>query len=124
MDDGEILIVNLAKGRLGADVANILGGMIVSTIALAAYSRQEQPEGVRRPFFLYIDEFHSFTTSAFADMLSELRKYKLGLVLAHQHTSQIDNDIFEAILGNVGTLMVFSSGQRRTQGVLGQAVRS
>lgn len=110
MDDGDILIVNLAKGQLGVDIANILGGMIVSTIALAAYSRQALAEEERRPFFLYIDEFHAFTTAAFSDMLSELRKYKLGLALAHQHTSQIDNDIFEAILGNVGTLMAFRVG--------------
>ncbi|MBB4302829.1 type IV secretory pathway TraG/TraD family ATPase VirD4 [Rhodobium orientis] len=110
MDEGQTLIVDLAKGQLGADVANILGGMIVSTIALAAYSRQELAERDRRPFFLYIDEFHSFTTAAFADMLSELRKYRLGLILAHQHTSQIDKDTFEAILGNVGTLMAFRVG--------------
>lgn len=110
MDEGKTLIVNLAKGRLGADVANILGGMVVSTMALAAYSRQNIPEDERKPYVLYIDEFHSFTTSAFADMLSELRKYRLGLVLAHQHTSQIDNDVFEAIIGNVGTLMAFRVG--------------
>jgi type IV secretory pathway TraG/TraD family ATPase VirD4 len=110
MDEGKTLVFNLAKGRLGADVANILGGMIVSTLALAAYSRQNIPENERKPYFLYIDEFHSFTTSAFADMLSELRKYKLGLILAHQHTSQIDNDVFEAIIGNVGTLMAFRIG--------------
>ncbi len=110
MDEGKTLIVNLSKGRLGADVANILGGMIVSTLALAAYSRQNIPEEERRPYFLFIDEFHSFTTSAFADMLSELRKYRLGLVLAHQHTTQIDNDVLEAIIGNVGTLMAFRVG--------------
>ncbi len=110
MDEGQTLIVNLAKGRLGADVANILGGMIVSTLALAAYSRQNLSENDRRPYFLYIDEFHSFTTSAFAGMLSELRKYGLALILAQQHTSQIDNTVLEAILGNVGSLMVFRVG--------------
>lgn len=110
IDEGKPLIINLAKGKLGADVANILGGLIVSTLALAAYSRQDQPEHERRPYFLYIDEFHSFITAAFADMLSELRKYKLGLVLAHQHTSQIDNNVMDAVLGNVGTLMSFRVG--------------
>ena len=64
----------------------------------------------RRPFFLYIDEFHAFTTEAFADMLSELRKYALGLVLAHQHTSQLGHDVLDAILGNVGTWMSFRLG--------------
>lgn len=110
MDEGQFLIVNLAKGRLGADVSNILGGMIISSLTNAAYSRQDLPETVRRPFFLYADEFHSFTTSAFAGMLSELRKYGLGLILAHQHTYQLDRSILEAILGNVGTLIGFRLG--------------
>ncbi len=110
MDQGKVLVVNLAKGRLGADVANILGGLIVSSVSLAAYSRQNQPEAERRPFYLYIDEFHSFTTTAFADMLSELRKYRLGLVLSHQYTSQLDKGVLDAILGNVGTLMAFRVG--------------
>ncbi|MEO9614412.1 MAG: type IV secretion system DNA-binding domain-containing protein [Nitratireductor sp.] len=110
MDQGRTLVVNLAKGRLGADVANILGGLIASSLGLAAYSRQSQPIKKRKPYFLYIDEFHSFTTTAFADMLSELRKYRLGLVLSHQHTSQLDSGVLDAILGNVGTLMVFRVG--------------
>lgn len=75
-----------------------------------ACSRQDQPENERKPFSLYIDEFHSFTTTALADMLSELRKYRLGLVLAHQHTTQLDPKVLEAILGNVGTLMAFPLG--------------
>jgi len=110
MDEGRVLVVNLAKGQLGADVANTLGGLIVSSFALAAYSRQSQPESARRPYFLYVDEFHSFTTSAFTDMLSELRKYRLGLVLSHQYTSQVDKAVLDAILGNVGTLIVFRVG--------------
>lgn len=110
MDDGQVLIINLSKGRLGADIANVLGGLIVASLANAAYSRENIPESERKPFFLYIDEFHSFTTEALADMLSELRKYRLGMILAHQHTSQLDRIVFEAILGNVGTLMVFRVG--------------
>jgi DNA helicase HerA-like ATPase len=110
MDEGKILVINLSKGRLGADIANVLGGLIVANLANAAYSRENVPEIDRKPFFLYIDEFHSFTTEALADMLSELRKYGLGMVLAHQHTSQLDRTVFEAILGNVGTLMVFRVG--------------
>ena len=104
------LVVNLAKGRLGADVANVLGGMVVSTLSLAAYSRQNIPETERRPFFLYIDEFHTFTTSAFAGMLSEMRKYNFSLIIAQQHSSQIEKNVLEAILGNVGTLIVFRVG--------------
>lgn len=110
MDEGRVLIVNLAKGRLGADVSNILGGLIVSSIAHAAYSREDTSEAERRPFFLYIDEFHSFTTEALADMLSELRKYRLGLVLSTQFTSQLDKAVLEAVLGNAGTLVAFRTG--------------
>lgn len=109
--DGEKpIIVNLAKGRLGADVSNVLGGLIVSSLAHAAYSRESQAVAERRGFILYVDEFQSFTTSAFADMLAELRKYRLGLVLACQHTSQLDTDVFEAVMGNVGTLISFRVG--------------
>lgn len=110
MDLGGMLVVNLAKGRLGADIANVLGGLIVSGIANAAYSRQDQREEERRPFFLYVDEFHSFTSLAVTDMLSELRKYGVGLVLTTQHFAHIEPDAREAILGNVGTLISFRVG--------------
>lgn len=110
MDQGGMLVVNLAKGRLGADISNVLGGMIVSGIAGAAYSRQDRPEQARKPFFLYVDEFHSFTTSAFADMLSGLRKYGVGLTLTTQHFARIEPEVREAILGNVGTLISFRVG--------------
>ncbi|MEQ8452038.1 MAG: type IV secretion system DNA-binding domain-containing protein [Nitratireductor sp.] len=110
MDEGGMLIVNLAKGRLGADIANVVGGLVVSAIASAAYSRQNQPEAARRPFALFVDEFHSFSTSAFGDMLSELRKYGVSLVITTQHFSRIEPDVREAILGNVGTLISFRVG--------------
>ena len=112
MDQGKILIVNLAKGRLGADVSNILGGLIASSLALAAYSRQNQPEAQRRSYFLYLDEFHLFTTSAFAGMLSELRKYGLGLVLTTQFNSQLDEGVFDSVMGNVGTSLLFRLGAK------------
>lgn len=110
MDEGRPLIVNLAKGRLGADTANVVGGMIVSTMAHAAYSRESVPEDQRRPYILYIDEFHSFTTEALADMLSELRKYRLGLVLTTQHGAQLEEVVRESIFGNVGTVVAFRVG--------------
>ena len=110
IDQGGMLVVNLAKGRLGTDISNVLGGLLISGIANAAYSRQDQPEETRRPFFLYVDEFHSFTTSAFADMLAELRKYRVGLVLTTQHFARIEPDVREAILGNVGTLISLRVG--------------
>jgi DNA helicase HerA-like ATPase len=107
MDDGQILIVNLAKGQLGGDIANVLGGMILSGFAHAAFSRHTIPEPDRRPFFLHVDEFHAFTTGALADMVSELRKYGLSLTLANQYTAQIQPEILDALLGNVGTIMTF-----------------
>lgn len=110
MDQGGMLVLNLAKGRLGADISNLLGGLVVSGIASAAYSRQDRPIEKRRPFFLVVDEFPSFTTSAFADMLSELRKYATGLVLTTQHFGRIEDATREAILGNVGTLIAFRVG--------------
>jgi type IV secretory pathway TraG/TraD family ATPase VirD4 len=114
MDEGNVLIVNLAKGRLGADTANVLGGLIVSSIANAAYSRQNLPESERKPFFLFIDEFHSFTTSAFTDMLSELRKYALGIVATTQFSTRLDDTVREAIFGNVGTIISFRVGATDT----------
>src|SRR3989454_7187897 len=89
MDEGKILLVNLAKGKIGEDTAALLGAMLVTKIGLAALSRADVPEGDRRDFYLYADEFPTFTTSSFAGMLSEMRKYRLGLVLAHQYLSQV-----------------------------------
>lgn len=112
MDTGQILIVNLAKGRLGSDITNILGGLITSSIMHAATTRHGLPEAARRPFFLYVDEFPNLTTKSLAGMLSEARKYRLGLVLAHQHLSQTDNDVSDAIFGNVGNLVAFRVGSK------------
>jgi len=112
IDEGTPLIVNLSKGKLGSDVSNVLGGLVVSMMAHAAYTRSDMPERRRKPYFLYADEFHSFTTEAFAGMLSELRKYRLGLVLAHQHTGQLQPKVLESILGNVGTILVFRVGSK------------
>lgn len=110
MDQGQVLIVNLAKGKLGSDVSNILGGLIVSSIAHAAYGRQSLAEHQRKPFFLYIDEFHAFTTEALSEMLSELRKYRVGIIASTQFGRQLNTDVHEAILGNVGTIMAFRVG--------------
>ena len=110
MDEGGVLLVNLAKGRLGEDGASVLGGLIVSTIGLAALSRADEPAGERRPFFLYVDEFQSFTTLSFVNMMAELRKYGVGLTLAHQHLHQLEPDVRHAVLGNAGTLISFRVG--------------
>src|SRR5579872_1874395 len=110
MDSGRVLLVNLSKGQIGEDACHLLGGLIVSTIGLAAFSRADTPAAARRPFFLYVDEFQSFTTLSFVNMLSELRKYGIGLTLAHQFLDQLDPKIRQAILGNVGTVAAFRLG--------------
>ena len=110
MDEGGILIANLAKGRLGEDSANVLGSLLVATIGLAALSRAEDPPSSRRPFFLFVDEFQTFTTLAFATLMPELRKYGVGLTLAHQYLHQLDDDVRHAVLANAGTLVAFRMG--------------
>lgn len=109
MDEGKVLLVNVSKGLLGEDSALVLGSLIASTIGLAAFSRAETPTE-RLPFMLYLDEFHNFTTLMLANMMSELRKYGVGLVLAHQYVHQLEPDILHAVLGNAGTLISFRVG--------------
>ncbi len=110
MDEGGAVIINLAKGRIGEDSASLLGSLLVTTIGLAAFSRADMPEAARRSFFVYIDEFQAFTTHFIASMASELRKYGVGLVLAHQYLHQLQDDIRHAVLGNRGTLIAFRVG--------------
>lgn len=110
MDEGKILLVNLSKGQLGEDTSGLLGSLLVSRIGLAALSRSDVPEAERRDFFLYLDEFQTFTTLSLTTMLSELRKYHVGLILANQYLSQLDEKIQDAILGNAGTIISFRLG--------------
>ena len=110
MDQGKVLLVNLARGKIGEDSAALLGGLLVTSLGLAAYSRADMPEKERRPFFVYVDEFQNFTTLAIANMLSELRKFGVGMVLAHQYLHQLEPDIRHAVLGNAGTLISFRLG--------------
>jgi Type IV secretion-system coupling protein DNA-binding domain len=110
MDKGQVLIVNLAKGRIGDDSSSLLGGLLVTTIGLAAYTRADSPPDERRDFFVYVDEFQSFTTLALANMLSELRKYRVGFTVAHQYLNQLSPEIRHSILGNIGTIISFRVG--------------
>lgn len=110
MDRGQILIANLSKGEIGEDASRLLGAALVTRFQLAAYSRVDQPERDRRPFLLVIDEFSSFVSDSFIEILSESRKYGLALVVAHQYLEQLDEPLRAAILGNVGTLVVFRIG--------------
>lgn len=110
MDEGGILIVNLAKGQLGDDTSTLLGGLLVTTLALAAFTRADVRSEDRRAFYIYVDEFQHFTTLSLVNMASELRKYGVGLILAHQHLHQLEPDIRHAVLANAGTLISFRLG--------------
>jgi hypothetical protein len=105
----KILLVNLSKGVIGEDSAQLLGSLLVSQLQLAIMRRASLPKESRDPYFLYVDEFQNFTTSAFEKILSEARKYKLCLTLAHQYISQLDERTKSAILANVGTIVMFQS---------------
>lgn len=110
MDEGKILLVNLAKGAIGEDTSNLLGSLLISRFDLAALSRANVSEDERADYTLYLDEFHNFTTQTLTFMLSELRKYRLALVLSNQYLTQLTPFIRDAILGNVGTIIVFRIG--------------
>lgn len=112
MDEGGVFIANLAKGRLGEDVAALLGSLLVSQLELAALTRVDSPEDKRRPFFLYVDEAHLVATRAMVDLFPEARKFGLGVILAHQYLEQLDDELLAAILGNVGTFITFRLGAR------------
>lgn len=110
MDDGKILLLNLAKGRIGEDNAGLLGAMMITKLQLAAMSRIDIPETDRKDFFLYVDEFQNFATESFASILSEARKYRLDLIIAHQYIEQLDEKVQAAVFGNVGTTICFRVG--------------
>lgn len=110
MNTGRIFIANLSKGKLGADKAGLLGSLLATQFQLAAMARVNQPESERRDFFFFIDEFHNFTTDAFATILSEARKYRLCLTLSHQYIDQVAPSIRSSVFGNVGSLVAFRVG--------------
>ncbi len=110
MDSGKIVLVNLSKGKIGEINAKLLGMVIVGKILMAALSRVDTPEAERRDFYLYLDEFQNVTTNSIAQILSEARKYKLVLILAHQFIAQLKEEISKAVFGNVGSLTVFRVG--------------
>lgn len=113
MDERKIFIVNLSKGRMGEGNANLVGSMLITKIYLAAMSRADVgPELVKElpPFYLYVDEFQSFANESFADILSEARKYKLSLTIAHQYIEQMSDEVRAAVFGNVGTMISFRVG--------------
>ncbi len=110
MDSSKILLINLAKGELGEENSNFLGLILVPRILMAAMSRQDVPEESRRDFYLYVDEFQNFATPDFAQILSEARKYRLNLCVANQFVGQVDEEVKNAVFGNVGTMASFRVG--------------
>ena len=113
MDEKKIMIVNLSKGRVGEGNANLLGSMLITKIYLAAMSRADASESALHKlpnFYLYVDEFQSFANKSFADILSEARKYKLNLTITHQYIEQMEEEVRDAVFGNVGTMVTFRVG--------------
>jgi type IV secretory pathway TraG/TraD family ATPase VirD4 len=110
MNSGKILICNLSKGLIGEEVSQILGSLVTTSIQTAAMRRAKIAEEERKPFMVFIDECHSFITTSFASMLSEVRKYKVGLFLTHQYLDQLPAEVQSAILGNIGTIICFRLG--------------
>ncbi len=114
MDNKKILFLNLSKGRIGEDSSALLGAMMITKIQMAAMGRVDIPEDDREDFYLYVDEFQNFVTNSFADILSEARKYKLNLIIAHQYIAQLttadSTRVRDAVFGNVGTLVTFRVG--------------
>lgn len=110
MDNRRIFLVNLAKGKIGEDKSNLLGSVLVTKLYLAALERQDTPETNRKDCYLYIDEFQNFATDIFSSVLSEARKYRLNLILAHQYLHQLSDSVRHSVFGNVGTLVSFRVG--------------
>lgn len=110
MDNRKVLLMNLAKGKIGEDNAALLGAMMVTKIQLAAMDRAKVPEKERIDFYLYVDEFQNFATESFATILSEARKYRLNLILAHQYIAQMAEQVRDAVFGNLGTVVCFRVG--------------
>jgi len=110
MDERKILLVNLSKGKLGEENSMLLGGLLITKFQLTAMSRIDIPEEQRADFYLYIDEFQNFATESFINILSEARKYRLNLIIAHQYLDQVPESIIKAVFGNVGNIVVFRCG--------------
>ncbi len=128
MDEGKILLINLSKGKLGEENSSFLGLILIPKILMSAMSRQEEVEEKRRDFYLYVDEFQNFATPDFAVILSEARKYHLALTVANQFIGQMDEEVKNAVFGNVGTLISFRLGvtdasfiQREFQPIFGES---
>ncbi|WP_105017273.1 type IV secretory system conjugative DNA transfer family protein [Polaribacter porphyrae] len=111
IDSNTIFLVNLSKGSLGTDGSHLLGSLLLTSLSSAGFSRINIEEDKRIPFYIYLDEFQNYTTASLTNMFSELRKFKIGFILAHQYLNQLQTDIKNAVLGNIGTIICFKLGQ-------------
>ena len=110
MDENKIMLVNISKGRIGEDASRLLGALLITKIQLGAMSRVDIPKSERKDFVLIVDEFQNFATASFANILSEARKFNLSLVIAHQYVAQMEEQVRDAVFGNVGTIVAFRIG--------------
>ncbi|PIR41395.1 MAG: hypothetical protein COV31_00795 [Candidatus Yanofskybacteria bacterium CG10_big_fil_rev_8_21_14_0_10_46_23] len=117
MDSKKIIILNLARGRIGEDASRLLGTLFITKIQLGAMSRANVPESEREDFFLYVDEFQNFATESFASILSEARKFRLSLTVAHQYIAQMEEEVRDAVFGNVGTIITFRIGAEDAEAI-------
>ncbi len=111
MDSSKILLIDISKGKIGTDASHLIGSVLISSFANASFSRIDTEENKRVPFHIFLDEFQHYTSPSISGILSELRKFKISLTLANQYLHQLDTEIKNAVLGNVGTLISFRTGQ-------------
>ena len=110
MDQGQILLVSIPKGHLGSDVSHMLGALLLTSLTSAGFTRVDTQESERKPFHIFLDEFHVYTTLSLINMLSELRKFKISMTMAHQYIHQLDKEVQHAIIGNCGSKVIFRVG--------------
>ena len=112
MDNSKIVLIDISKGKIGIDASHLIGSILITSFANAAFTRVDTPEEQRKPFHIFLDEFQNYTSPSISGILSELRKFKISLTLANQYLYQLDTDIRNAVLGNVGTIIAFRTGQQ------------
>ncbi len=112
IDQSKIVLIDISKGKIGIDASHLIGSILITSFANAAFTRIDTEEEKRIPFHIFLDEFQNYTSPSISGILSELRKFKVSLTLANQYLYQIDTDIKNAVLGNIGTLIAFRTGQQ------------
>ena len=110
IDRSKIVLIDISKGKIGVDASHLIGSILITSFANAAFSRIDTSEANRKPFHIFLDEFQNYTSPSISGILSELRKFKISLTLANQYLHQLDTDIRNAVLGNIGTLIAFRTG--------------